>query len=272
MAVGPSSGAEASEDPGVDTNGFILRAPRNPIGPDFLDLLKDVCATLDARIGPLLHSIYVYGSVATGQAKPFISDIDLSMVLQRPATAPELAAIESARIALEKRHPEVVKVDFDIGVLADVLSPARELEWGYWLKHHCRCVLGEDLSERFEPFKPSRAIAQAVNSDFDVVLSKYAERIAILDEGVPSAKLQREAARKLIRSTNILRSSEDQTWPMSLGAHLAAFRRRFPLMGEELDFFMREATDPAATREEFVRRLKGFTNWMSRCAEQKRDC
>lgn len=209
--------------------------------------------------------------MATGQAKPFVSDLDLSMVLQRPATTPELAAIESARIAVEKRHPEVVKVDFDIGVLADVLSPARELDWGYWLKHHCRCVLGEDLSERFEPFKPSRAIARAVNGDFDVVLGKYAERIAILDEDAQSAKLQREAARKLIRATNVLRSIEDQTWPVSLQAHHAAFRRRFPSMEADLDFFMREATDPAAKREEFVRRLMGFTEWMSGCIEQERE-
>jgi len=271
MVMGRSLCAEASEDPGVDTNGFIRRAPRDPIGPEFLDLLKDVCATLDAQVGPLLHSLYVYGSVATGKANPFVSDLDLSMVLQRPATTPELAAIESARIALEKRHPEVVKVDFDIGVLADVLSPSRELDWGYWLKHHCRCVLGEDLSERFEPFKPSRAIAQALNGDFEVVLDKYAERIATLDEGAQSASLQREAARKLIRSTNILRSSEDQTWPVSLQAHHAAFQRRFPSMGEEVDFFMREATDPTAAREQFVRRLRGFTNWMSRCAEQERE-
>jgi uncharacterized protein len=268
--AGASLGAQASEDPGVDANGFIRRAPRDPVGPEFLDLLKDVCATLDARVGPFLHSLYVYGSVATGQAKPFVSDLDLSMVLQRPATTPELATIESARIALEKRHPEVVKVDFDIGVLADVISPARELDWGYWLKHHCRCVLGEDLSERFEPFKPSRAIAQAVNGDFEVVLGKYAERIATLDVGAQSASLRREAARKLIRSTNVLRSSEDQTWPVSLQAHYAAFRRRFPSMGEELDFFMREATDPTAAREEFVRRLKGFTNWMSHRTEQER--
>lgn len=264
-------GAEASDDPGVDAEGFIRCPPRDPIGPEFLDLLKDVGATLEARVGPLLHSLYVYGSVATGQAKPFVSDLDLSVVLQRPATTPELATIESVRIALESRHPEVVKIDFDIGVLVEVLSPARELDWGYWLKHHCRCVLGEDLSEKFEPFRPSRAIAQALNGDFEVVLGKYAERIATLDEAVQSAKLQREAARKLVRSTNVLRSNEDQAWPGSLQAHHAAFRRRFPRMEEELEFFMREATDPTATREEFVRRLKGFTNWMSRCAQQERN-
>lgn len=270
MTVGPSSSGEANEDPGVDANGFIRSAPRDPIAPEFLDLMNDVCATLDARVGPLLHSVYVYGSVATGQAKPFVSDLDLSMVLQRSATTSELAAIESVRVALEKRHPEVVKVDFDIGVLADALSPASELAWGYWLKHHCRCVLGEDLSERFEPFKPSRAIALAVNGDFEIVLDKYAERIATLDEGAQSASLQREAARKLIRSTNILRSTEDQTWPVSLQAHHAAFRRRFPSMAGELDFFMWEATEPKAAPQEFVRRLKGFTKWMSHSTERER--
>lgn len=266
MTCGPP-GTEAGEDPGVDADGFIRRVPCASIDPQFLDVLEDARATLEAQARSLLHSIYVYGSVATGQARPYVSDLDLSLVLNRAATESELTAIESARIALEARHPEVAKIDFDLGVLADVLSPTRKWDWGYWLKHHCRCVFGEDLSERFEPFRPSRAIALAVNGDFDAVLGEYAERIAGLGESAQPGPLQRQAARKLIRSTNVLRSDEDQTWPVSLEAHGAAFRRRFPSMAEAFDFFMCEAEKPTAPPEEFVGRLNEFTRWMSGRAE-----
>jgi hypothetical protein len=88
--------------------------------------------------------------------------------------------------------------------------------WSYWLKHHCVCVYDEDLRDRFEPFRPSREIAVAVNGDFLAVLNGYVARMKPALEPEQRHALQQAAARRAIRLINILREEKDRDWPVSL--------------------------------------------------------
>ncbi|MGL4106785.1 hypothetical protein [Clostridium sp. LP20] len=51
---------------------------------------------------------------------------------------------------------EQLKVDFDIGVICDVLNPENLFCWGFWIKHICDCLYGEDLSVKFPRMKPNK--------------------------------------------------------------------------------------------------------------------
>ena len=158
---------------GIDADGYILTVSNVEMQSQFQDLLVDVCMTL-TRSEPLLDGIYLYGSVARGDAVPGVSDLDLTLVLHSPPTSQDLEVLESKRRTLESRHTEVIKIDFDIGSRSEVLAADNRLSWGYWLKHHCRCLWGNDLTKHFDRLKPSRDIAIAVNGDFESVLTRYA--------------------------------------------------------------------------------------------------
>nr|WP_261793002.1 nucleotidyltransferase domain-containing protein [Pseudomonas chlororaphis] len=152
--------------PGVDTEGFIQSLPEQPLQPAFRPLVNELCTMLSRRFPALLDGLYLYGSVARGEARPGTSDLDATLVLAWAPSPEERQRLEQTRQALEAWHPEVSKIDFDIGVLSEVLAPDNLYRWGFWLKHQCRCIWGNDLRLRFEPFRPSRRIAQAVNGDF----------------------------------------------------------------------------------------------------------
>lgn len=246
---------------GIDSNGFILPAPNGPIQGEFEGLIQDACNTLVAQASNGLDSIYLYGSIASGIAKPGTSDLDLCIVL-RHEDENLRASIESARVLLEKRHPEVTKVDFDIGLHNEVLAPENLFSWGYWLKHHCLNLWGTDLAENFQRFKPSRDIAIAVNGDFSEVLEQYIARINTEGKFSNVRHLQREAARKLIRSTNIFRTELDTDWPHTLEMHVALFLRTFPTMESQTNFFLTEAKNPTATPFMFTTRIEEFVSWM----------
>lgn len=133
-------------------DGFIPLPPRVEPQAAFRPLLDDLRRTL-ARppFERAVHSVYLYGSVARGEAITGRSDLDLTLVLRDPPS-PELAAqLETARLALQARHPEVSKIDFDIGHLDQARDPANRDSWGYWLKHRCRCLWGEDLASDLPP-------------------------------------------------------------------------------------------------------------------------
>ncbi|MGR2707914.1 nucleotidyltransferase domain-containing protein [Pseudomonas sp. ArH3a] len=246
---------------GVDVNGCVLTVADAPIQPEFQSLLADVRASLSpAGLG--LHSVYLYGSVARGDASPGESDLDLTLVLTDPPDAQVLEQLEQLRQALEQRHEGVTKIDFDIGHRAEVLAPENRNRWGFWLKHHCRCLWGDDLSLRFEPFAPSRDIALALNGDFEPVLNGYLTRIEHASSAPERLRLQREAARKLIRSTHTLRAADASGWPQTLEEHVALFVQHYPTMRIQIAYFLFEARNPSAEREAFFARLQAFVSWM----------
>ena len=239
-------------------------APGAPLQPVFAVLLQDACASLAAHAGAFLDGIYVYGSVARGDATPGVSDLDLTLVLRQPPTPPQQDLLETLRLALQARHDTVLKIDFDIGHRDQVLAPENLYSWGYWLKHQCRCLWGEDLAPQFAPFAPSRAIALAVNGDFAAVLEGYAQRLDAAREPAVIARLQREASRKLIRSCNLLRQDNDTGWPASLDEHAALLLRRYPAMRPQMRYFLAQAQPGAAPASGFAAALRAFARWLAR--------
>lgn len=254
----------------LDAQGYIRTVAGAVLQDSFKDAINDICRALLADFEQLIHSIYLYGSVAEGKAVPFISDLDISIVLRRRASPIEQLNLNELRASLEQQHVIVSKIDFDLGTLEDVLSPEGKLSWGYWLKHHCQCIYGEDLSIKFEKFKPCRNIAMAVNGDFYEVLSDYLTRIISTTSTVQVYRLQREAARKLIRSTNILRRHNDNDWPAALEEYASKFALRYPTKVAEIDYFLcvakTESDDDSGKNNsgdnDFAERLQSFNEWM----------
>ncbi|MCO3698972.1 nucleotidyltransferase domain-containing protein [Pseudomonas aeruginosa] len=191
-------------------DGFIPLPPRVEPQAAFRPLLDDLRRTL-ARppFERAVHSVYLYGSVARGEAITGRSDLDLTLVLRDPPS-PELAAqLETARLALQ--------------------------------------------------------VALALNGDYAQVLEDYARRLESASSE-EERRLQREAAKKLIRSSDILRGETESVWPETLEHYLALFRARHPGQAPALEYFKAvldgQVTDPAV----FIERLRAFSAWMQRQA------
>lgn len=122
--------------------------------------------------------------------------MDQSLVLNNLSSDHDKVVIDGIRKEIEAAHPIVGKVDFDVGVLQDVLSQETGLAWRYWLKHQCRCVAGQDLAKDIPLFRPSRTLAWAVNGDFEQVLQRYYDLLGTPQAEVTSRRLIREASRK----------------------------------------------------------------------------
>ncbi|KFJ11579.1 nucleotidyltransferase domain protein [Delftia acidovorans] len=238
--------------------------PNDPVQPEFQRLEDDARAAIASALGEALDSLYLYGSVARGCARAGFSDLDLTIVLARPLSRQESSRLEQLRQDLQLRHKEVVKIDFDLGTRQEVLDPAHLYSWGYWLKHECRCIHGEDLAQQFEAFEPSRAIAQAVNGDYVQVLNDYLQRIAATRDDMEALRLQREAARKLIRATNVLRPCSGGFWPRTLEEFADCFAQLHPEMAQSMAFFLAQSRTPEAPRARFNAELSAFISWIRR--------
>lgn len=251
-----------TETKGVDALGYIRTVGHAPLQPAFQSVVDALCAAVHGPLADLIDSAYLYGSIARVDAVPGRSDLDAVLLLVTPPSAAQLERIESARLALQQCHAEVTKVDFDLGSLAEVLAAENLDRWGFWLKHHCRCIAGPDRSKDFPLFRPSRAIALAVNGDFSSVLTAYAQRLAMPLPPEQVTQLMRQASKKAIRATNVLRPLDSMSWPESIDDHLRQFAAGFPEAVDALEFFAVQQRQPQADAQDFSRRLLRFVAWM----------
>lgn len=247
----------------VDETGFISVPDVNNLQPQFSNVISDVAKALVISQADNIHSIYVYGSVAQGTAVATVSDLDITVIFSRESIGVESPALTEVIRSLEEAHPIISKIDLDTGTLSTVMDPQQLNRWGYWLKHHCVCVYGEDLRERFAAFRPSKEIAVAVNGDFFTVLNDYAAQLKPSSEPAQRQRLQRAAARKAIRSTGILRDDKDRDWPATLEEQCEWFNVRYPALAEEMDYWLTMSYRPRGDIMAFAGRLTTFAYWLN---------
>jgi len=243
----------------VDADGFIACLPDTPLQPAFCPVVDEVIDLLRATLGAQAHSIYLYGSVAKGAAVAGVSDLDVCLITRRALNATGRDSLRAIAKRAQAEHPIISKVDFDCGTLAEALAPENQFSWGYWLRHHCRCVAGEDLASRFSRFTPSREIAVAVNGDFIPVLQSYLQQLAEPSDG---RQLKRAAARKLLRATNLLRSDEDNDWPETLEEYASRVVRRFPQQQQAIGWLLQQCHTPEDDTAHFTARIKALIRWL----------
>lgn len=243
----------------VDADGFIACLPDTPLQPAFRPGADEVIELLHARFDALVHSIYLYGSVAKATAVAGVSDLDVCLITQCALNAAERDSLRAIAEHVQAQHPLISKVDFDCGTLAETLADENRFSWGYWLKHHCRCVAGEDLSLRFTPFAPSREIAVAVNGDFIPVVQGCLQQLA---EAGNARQIQRAAARKLLRATNLLRCAEDNDWPETLEEYASRVVRRFPQQQQAIAWLLQQCHTPEDDTAHFTARLNALMRWL----------
>lgn len=141
---------------GLDRNGNIVTGvARLHISSPYDTLVAECVDALLVGLGHLLHSIFVYGSVVTGQAVVGRSDLDLLVVVKQHGEAHEILA------PVQARTPIVRSIGVGVVTLNDLLAPTEEgrIERCF-LHHYCVCVWGEDLRSQTSPCEPTPALAR----------------------------------------------------------------------------------------------------------------
>ncbi|HTS97387.1 MAG TPA: nucleotidyltransferase domain-containing protein [Streptosporangiaceae bacterium] len=186
---------------GVAADGTIRTgAHRGRVPAAFEPVLADAVAFA----GESGASLYVYGSVATGTARPPSSDVDLLSI-----GLPEAAILGqrlSARYADRCRGVEVVPATAaDFGGDTDAA-------YGYrvFLRHYCVHLAGPDPSAALPAFPADARAARGFNGDLGRHLRRWRQG---LESGTVGAELLGVlVARKALLAVAGLVSVHDHTW------------------------------------------------------------
>lgn len=247
---------------GTDREGYIINyTSKDNISLNYLSILEELIQLLKQDLNDKLHSIYVYGSVGRGEAIWGKSDIDLSIVLNLQLTREELEKLNNHKNRFVKENKMVPKIDFDIGTLNDVLKEENLYYWGFWIKHICTCIYGEDLSINFPKMKPNRSICQSLNQDVISSLTNYKDDI--IKNEVDSNMLI-SALKRIIRGAYCLVAVIDKSWITKIEDIIIVLNYYFPSETSFKDIDLMLTGKEEVTSKQVLRFIDYFIPWFNR--------
>ncbi|ROZ76603.1 nucleotidyltransferase domain-containing protein [Ramlibacter sp. WS9] len=189
---------------GIGPNGAITTgAGRSNISQEFRSLLDKAIEHVNAA--NVAHSLYVYGSVATGTARVGSSDVDLVTIGLDAESARAVAATLTAAFPGLCRGAEIGPAQ-----MSDYEGPSDEAYGNrVFLRHYCVHLTGPDVAAGLPAFPADTNAARGFNGDIGLRAERW--RKELLDTTNP-ASLARRIARKTLFAVSGLVSIHDVTW------------------------------------------------------------
>jgi uncharacterized protein len=215
--------AVADPDEGLAADGTIRTGACRDRVPA---LFEPVLTAAIAFFGESEASLYVYGSVANGTARPGSSDVDL-LSIGLPGAA-ILDQTLSARYADRCRAVEVAAA-----TTADFAGDS-DAAYGYrvFLRHYCVHLAGPDPSASLPAFPADARAARGFNGDLGHHLCQW--RAELEAESVAADLLGVRAARKSLLALAGVVSVADRTWTTSRSRAVQRWSELEPGLATEL--------------------------------------
>jgi uncharacterized protein len=246
---------------GVNAAGTIVTGAEAVRVPSaYAPLLREAVETLSQALGDAAHSIYLYGSVATGQARPPRSDLDLIVVLDTPLPAAVRGVADdlSARNRHLVREVGISSVDLATLHRQDLVGDAERC----FLKHYTVHLAGPDLRGSYPVCEANARLAAGFNGDLRAVLRELRPRLADERDLRERDALARKACRKVLMAAATLLSVREGGWSTDRGTAVELISRHAPgfeaLAADALTWSEQGApADPAGVMD-MVDRLGGW--------------
>ena len=131
----------------LDEHGHVIKKASPDLIPHkWKGLVREVTRLYGSYFGSNLHSVWLRGSVANGQAEDGAADLDTFAYLIEEADWP--TGIDAEIRELQTRHPHCTWIE-------TIAMPVAELEhdrvWARIIKTQAVCLHGEDIGSRIPP-------------------------------------------------------------------------------------------------------------------------
>lgn len=201
---------------GLDPEGYIVSdVSFDKINKIYKPCIQDSIECLAQLFPSDLHSVYVYGSVARGDAVVVQSDLDLIAMFNRKLSSAQLEELKKLSRKLTNNYQFLVR---EVGIaVADydyTMAPSNYYENAFH-RELSVCVFGDDVGERFGPYTLTSEIAISFNGDICEALTRTLTRLEKASNE-EFTKISQNFARKLIRTYYSMVMVRAQIWTSQL--------------------------------------------------------
>lgn len=254
---------------GVDKNGFIIiEVGLNKIKPAFKKILDKIKVEIINKFADEIHSLYLYGSVATGKARIKSSDVDLLLVLHKRPTSKIKNEVTKFQNYLTEEHSGTFR---DVGISLTHANKVKKdiYGWGCFIKHLCVCLAGENFGKNLPKFKPSKRVAKAFNGDIEKHIKTVLEQLKSTHNPQEVRAICSGTMRKIVRTGFCLVMEQEQAWTTDLKKSYEIFSKYYPkqLVGMKKALLLTQK--PTTNTKKLGKFLEDFGSWLSEEVEKK---
>lgn len=235
---------------------------KDKIDDVYKNCIRESVESLKSLFHEQLHSVYVYGSVARGDEIVKKSDLDFIALLDGKLSSIKLDKLKKLAEELSQKYHSLFR---DVGIAVAyydyTVDPSNYYENAF-LKEICICVYGEDLGERFGPYKLTSEIAISFNDDIYEAHNRTLKRLETATmEDVKT--FTQGFARKLIRTYYSMVMVRSQIWTTRLHEQSEVFIHHFPEKESIIRTLINWIDEPPTDREAVYNLFKCEGEWAS---------
>lgn len=248
---------------GLDDKGYIVSdVSKDKINDIYLPCIQDSIDSLREIFHHQLHSIYIYGSVARGEAIVRKSDLDLIAMFTSNLQPEKLSELKELTKNLSDRYRTLVRdVGIAIAYYDYTIHPSNYFENAF-IREISVCIYGEDLGKQFGPYKLTPEIAISFNGDIRQSMSRVLPKLETAsDEQFKT--ISQNFARKLIRTYYSMVMVRSQIWTTRLHEQVQVIIQHFPDKEPILSTLLKWIDEPPKMRASVIEMFKKEGNWAS---------
>ena len=258
------------ENDGLDEDGFIRNSGSlDKIPERFTAVLKFVQNAVESQFGQEMHSLYVYGSVASGKARPKLSDLDVFIVFKNDVSPQNKESVVQLEKKLSHKFlSEVREVGIACASVPEIFEGDNQVGWGCFIKHMCVCLSGENLATALPKFEPTRAVAFGLNGDLKQEMEKVRTAMSERSDATIN-KTVMSFSRKMVRTAFGLVIEEAHCWTTDLNECATIFESYYPEHVTQIRQTLEIAKGAPVDCDKFLILLDGFGCWLAEEIDRK---
>jgi predicted nucleotidyltransferase len=232
------------------------------VSTKYKPILKDVKFEL-LKFSNKIHSIYLYGSVATGKAKSPTSDLDLVVVLKAKPTPKLKAQIKELELSLSKKYQDVFReVGFAVTYKNEILRGKESYGWKFFLKVLSVKIFGDNLFQKDTKFSPTKLLARNLHSDVYKNIEEAKRKIK--SSNSQEAKLQiKSIMKKIIKTAFSIVMENENYWTTDLDEMTKIFIKHYPEKKQQINAVLVMAKSKTPDKKSATLILNNFGKWIS---------
>ena len=246
----------------LDPEGYIRpEADLANVQPEYQGLPDAAAGLLAGEFGSHLHSVYLYGSVARGNAVPGRSDVDLVAVLLAAPTGEDRQRADRVERTLLERFPVLFSAGVGLTHLQEVRSPAQRYGLQVFLRELAVCISGQDLRPGLPRTKPSAAVAAGFHDDTHAVFAQARETLDASTDPEVIRGVCRMTSRRMVQVAFAVVMAREGIWATMLEEQAAAVGAAFPQWAEAARSAAEQGRRPVADTGVVRELLDTFGRW-----------
>lgn len=247
----------------TDSGGYFLNDLSGVIKKPWKEAVEVLVEECKVFLKGKLHSIYIRGSVATGKAVEYVSDIDCIVVVKDDPKNLDLNFLSQTKKKILDNYRFITKVETMFVDSDRLLDRKQSFNTGFLIKTQSLCVYGNNLQSKLSMYKPDKELALNLHGRWIEKNIEWAkERIKGSQSESETKKWCAWVAKRIVRAGFALTIDKEKKYTRDIYLCYRDFFKYYPQQKKEMLRVLELAMQPITNKEEILALLDSFGVWL----------